>query len=81
MAVKLFPLITHSINIQSEEDGMNKVRGVQKCSDAGPTVVALRAFAVFILIEKKTLLLEHNLHNCSTYRPVAGKSERFVAQP
>lgn len=31
-------LIIHSINIQSEGDGMSRVRGVQKCSDAGPTV-------------------------------------------
>lgn len=82
-------LIIHSINIQSERDGMSRVRGVQKCSDAGPTVTIQQPksslwelFAVFILKkQKKNTLLEQNLHNCSTYRPVAGKSERSAAQP
>lgn len=61
MTAKLYFLKIHSINIQSEGDRMSGARGVQKCSDAGPTVTIQQPksslgepLAVFILI-KKTL--------------------------
>lgn len=52
------------------------------CHHSTAEVVDLRAVRrVYSKKKKKNTLLEQNLHNCSTYRPVAGKSERSTAQP
>lgn len=53
------------------------------CHHSTAEVVALRAARRVYSKKnkKKNTLLEQNLHNCSTYRPVAGKSEKSAAQP